>query len=596
MLDLIQAGPTPMSIEGFLSVVLVLLLMIALIFVLTRENKYPISTYKLLTFLSNPENIDRSRVLIVTASTLKSRPYANESAAINRKYAEINGYSFLFVDLDEHPDYVPRGIKENQDMLRTSLGPETSSQTRTPHWAKMEIARRHLPSCDYLFWIDDDAIFLDPSKKLETIIQLSDGADFTVCRDIGGKSTAINSGTMLFRNTPFMLDKIAEIIDSPASVPYYRKHFHEQTMIDKLLIEPEIPGARYQVHYGNLKSAIDRGFPIRSKHLCILNENVMNGAASSFVLHLAATSSDYRLNVFSTIRRELEQRGFGLPPVFSPYQIFPWDCSEVSFAPRSMDIRGSGPKREIAKKIHQNFKTAAVPSFLLERMISWVGQQDYSYDYHTNVDSRRDIEQAVASGELPMDVLEAYDLLYVDRYKADLWRYCHLYLHGGIQADIRMKLLTDLNSFIEEDDTLLLVLSPLTGPALCNDFIACRARHPLIMKTIQNCVKQILERSYPEEEEAITGPVLFGRTIFHELEWPAEPSIGRHKTKYGTISLLTQRKSHGEYIENSAGRVVISCFPEQLRPHTKQERIYYHQITGQPDSTVLWAKKQVYLR
>jgi len=41
--------------------------------------------------------------------------------------------------------------------------------------------------------------------------------------------------------------------------------------------------------------------------------------------------------------------------------------------------------------------------------------------------------------KFPPDVLHAYDSLYPGAYKADLWRYCVLYVHGGIYVDIKLR-------------------------------------------------------------------------------------------------------------------------------------------------------------
>jgi len=44
----------------------------------------------------------------------------------------------------------------------------------------------------------------------------------------------------------------------------------------------------------------------------------------------------------------------------------------------------------------------------------------------------------------PKQILEAYDCLIPGAYKADLWRYCVLYLYGGIYLDIKY---TPVNNF-----------------------------------------------------------------------------------------------------------------------------------------------------
>jgi mannosyltransferase OCH1-like enzyme len=39
-------------------------------------------------------------------------------------------------------------------------------------------------------------------------------------------------------------------------------------------------------------------------------------------------------------------------------------------------------------------------------------------------------------------VLNAYESLFPCSYKSDLWRYCVLYVHGGIYMDIKYKCVT----------------------------------------------------------------------------------------------------------------------------------------------------------
>ena len=41
--------------------------------------------------------------------------------------------------------------------------------------------------------------------------------------------------------------------------------------------------------------------------------------------------------------------------------------------------------------------------------------------------------------KFPPDVLHAYNSLYPGAYKADLWRYCVLYVYGGIYLDIKLR-------------------------------------------------------------------------------------------------------------------------------------------------------------
>ena len=47
--------------------------------------------------------------------------------------------------------------------------------------------------------------------------------------------------------------------------------------------------------------------------------------------------------------------------------------------------------------------------------------------------------RAFIAREYPSDVLDAYDNLIPTAFKADLWRYCVLYMYGGVYLDIKLR-------------------------------------------------------------------------------------------------------------------------------------------------------------
>jgi mannosyltransferase OCH1-like enzyme len=53
----------------------------------------------------------------------------------------------------------------------------------------------------------------------------------------------------------------------------------------------------------------------------------------------------------------------------------------------------------------------------------------------------------------PIEVLLAYDALIPGAYKADLWRLCILYIHGGVYMDIKLQFCEgyNLNKFMDKE-------------------------------------------------------------------------------------------------------------------------------------------------
>jgi mannosyltransferase OCH1-like enzyme len=50
-----------------------------------------------------------------------------------------------------------------------------------------------------------------------------------------------------------------------------------------------------------------------------------------------------------------------------------------------------------------------------------------------------------------LEVLEAFDALVAGAFKADLFRYCVLFIHGGVYADVDMRLVSDLDVSVPPD-------------------------------------------------------------------------------------------------------------------------------------------------
>ncbi len=48
-------------------------------------------------------------------------------------------------------------------------------------------------------------------------------------------------------------------------------------------------------------------------------------------------------------------------------------------------------------------------------------------------------------------ITNSFWILYPGAYKADLFRYCILFIHGGIYADVDVLLSTDLDKLLEDD-------------------------------------------------------------------------------------------------------------------------------------------------
>ena len=77
---------------------------------------------------------------------------------------------------------------------------------------------------------------------------------------------------------------------------------------------------------------------------------------------------------------------------------------------------------------------------------SWKNQAGWNYRFYLD----NDIE-IFLSTHFPPEVKEAYDALSPGAFKADLFRYCVLFVYGGVYADVDVLLESKLDVVIEND-------------------------------------------------------------------------------------------------------------------------------------------------
>ena len=114
-------------------------------------------------------------------------------------------------------------------------------------------------------------------------------------------------------------------------------------------------------------------------------------------------------------------------------------------------------------------------------------------------------------------VVEAYDTLVPTAFKADMWRYCVLYLRGGFYADIKFMPVCGA-SFETLLDKQYWVLDnkwtfPNANHGIYNAFMMSAPGNPLFLTAIQHIMKNVQGRILGEKMLDITGPGLLGGLI-----------------------------------------------------------------------------------
>lgn len=93
------------------------------------------------------------------------------------------------------------------------------------------------------------------------------------------------------------------------------------------------------------------------------------------------------------------------------------------------------------------------------------------------------------------DVLKAYDMIKPGAIKADLFRYCYLYVHGGVYLDIKTELIMPLRDIFTENHTYSVI--SIVKDSIYQGIIATPPGNPVFLKLVYFMIKLVeLKKPY----------------------------------------------------------------------------------------------------
>jgi len=164
----------------------------------------------------------------------------------------------------------------------------------------------------------------------------------------------------------------------------------------------------------------------------------------------------------------------------------------------------------IPLKIFQTWHTKILPPFMKENIeILKKKHPNFEHFLFDDEDCRNFIEKY-----FDKEVVEAFDSLIPGAYKADLWRYCVLYIHGGIYLDIKYQLvegflliaLTEKEHFVRDRKH-----SDISG--IYNGVMVCKPNNPILLQSINQIIENIKNNFYGLNPLQPTGPQLLSKII-----------------------------------------------------------------------------------
>jgi len=164
----------------------------------------------------------------------------------------------------------------------------------------------------------------------------------------------------------------------------------------------------------------------------------------------------------------------------------------------------------IPKNIFQTWNTLTIPLKMQEAVNKLkFDHPDFTYYLYDDAMCRDFIKT-----HFDKKVVDAFDTLIPGAYKADLWRYCILYIKGGIYLDIKYECVAgfSLNQLLDREYFVLDRPEFFeNGIGIYNGVMVCVANNPILRITIDKIVENVENRDYGINSLYPTGPGLLGK-------------------------------------------------------------------------------------
>jgi mannosyltransferase OCH1-like enzyme len=225
----------------------------------------------------------------------------------------------------------------------------------------------------------------------------------------------------------------------------------------------------------------------------------------------------------------------------------------------------------IPLKIYQTWHTKEMPRHMREN-VELLKRTNPRFEYFLFDDN--DCREFIKTHFRP-DVLNAYDNLIPGAYKADLWRYCVLYVNGGVYLDIKFKCVNGfkLIALTEKEhfptDVAMNEYSIGENESVYNGFMMSMPNNTILLNAIYQIVTNVNLKYYGKSPLSPTGPNMLGN--FFPTDHKQQSIVRRYVGSQG----------NGISIQNI---IIIDTYPE-YREEQKLSQVHYN---------ILWKNKNIY--
>lgn len=181
------------------------------------------------------------------------------------------------------------------------------------------------------------------------------------------------------------------------------------------------------------------------------------------------------------------------------------------YTPRVINETINNPYN-IPLTIYQSWHSNIIPNTMalyIKKLIDM--NPEFDYYLYSDENSRLFIKD-----NFNEDVLNAFDTLIPGAYKSDLWRYCILYVKGGIYLDLKfyckipLKNILIYGSTVFVKDRFLKNMVPREKYNIYNALMVSIPNNIIFKHCIDDIVNSCKLKLYKENPLAVTGPELLG--------------------------------------------------------------------------------------
>jgi mannosyltransferase OCH1-like enzyme len=162
--------------------------------------------------------------------------------------------------------------------------------------------------------------------------------------------------------------------------------------------------------------------------------------------------------------------------------------------------------------IYQTWHTKDLPPKLLEAANSIITNNPaFTYHLYDITDCSEFIKNNFNN-----DVFETYQRLIPYSYKSDLWKYCILYINGGVYLDMGFNNITSVN-FVEFTDQEYFVKDlEEHGGGIYNGFIIVKPMNEILLHCILKIVENVKNKRFCSHPFEVTGSLLIKQFLTPE--------------------------------------------------------------------------------